>query len=314
MSKLEEERFFQEICRVLGIQQDELIEWLKTKATVVVIDNTETAPFFTLRKIRNLIDAIPLSSGTKFVITSRTVINLFTEKVEDRIFSLNEGLDVKSASEYLVILSKKQIPPLNELIKAADWVAMRVQGHPKVLEIITGAVRLRGWQRVRSLLDNLGGELAERIQEIYSGSISLLDEEDRKILPCFTLLPTARFSLADITTAIGNSSSVRAIEHLADAGLISYDPHTQYITIHQTVYDYLREHYKIGQASRSMAYFRLAEHYGNQGDLGIAVWMWCKATGKDGVPLDTAISMWSETVREWLTIRNQAKRLTRACT
>jgi hypothetical protein len=309
------ESCLQELCKVLGVQRESLLDYLKTKPTVVVIDNAETANVAELRKVRNLIDSVPLSSGTKFVLTSRAVISLFTEKIDERVFYLHEGLDAKSAREYLVILSQKQAPYIDELIKAADWVVARVQGHPKVLEIIAGTTRLRGWERVRVFLESLSGELAERVEEIYSSSINLLAEESRQVLPYLTLLPTARYSLSDIIPALGDSSSIRAIERIADSGLISYDAQSNCIVIHQTVYDYLREHYKLEPMSRAIAYFRLAQHFGNQGDLGAAVWMWCRATGKDDVSLDTAISMWSETVRNWLKTRNQeTERLTRAST
>lgn len=311
------ERAIKELGRIFNLvpndddhQHQYLIRYLKTNPAVIILDNLEDLSHEELKQVRAFIDEVSTGWGSKFVLTLRPPLPFFDEKSDERHLHIKNGLDVKNASDYLLSLLPQNLSTNSDYVKDITWVVSRVQGHPKMLEVIAGATRRRGWERTRPLIHSLTGELQDKMDELYTGSVGLLNTSGQTLLTYLPLFPVPRFSHDDVAIACGDFDKIwvpDALDQICDSGLVSYNPQTQHCTVHQTVVDYIRSKFPIERSERVSACFRLTQYFGNKGHLGFAALMWREATETYEVSPQDVVRYWSSTVLAWLKAANATK-------
>jgi len=277
-----------------------LIRYLQTKPSIIVLDNLESLSLQELAQVKGFVNQVATVWGSKFIITLRPPLSFLDGKPDEKHIHMNNGLDFENAKKYLEVLVSEENPTKDEILKEAKWIINRIEGHPKMLEIVAGLSRHRGWQRVRPLISSLSGELQDKMQDLYSGSVNLLGQEGKKILAYLPLFLIPRFSYDDVAAACGDIEKVwsyKGLDQVSDSGLISYNTLTEKFAVHQTVIDYINNNFLLSRGEKVSAYHRLMQYYGNLGKLYQAVMMWREITERHDITVEEAMKNFSEPVR-----------------
>lgn len=277
-----------------------LIRYLQTKPSLVILDNLESLSSQELLQVKGFINQVSTVWGSKFIITLRPPLSFLDGKPDERHIHINSGLDFESAKKYLEVLIAEESPTKDEILKEAKWIINRIEGHPKMLEIVARLTRHRGWQRIRPLISSLSGELQEKMHDLYSGSVELLGQDGRKTLVFLTLFLIPRFSYDEVAAACGDNEkgwSYKGLDQISDSGLISYNTLTEKFAVHQTVIDYINNNFPLSRSEKISAYYRLMHYYGNIGKLYHAVMMWREIMERHDITIEEAMKNFSEPVR-----------------
>lgn len=280
-----------------------LIRYFQLQPSIVVFDNLESLSAQEILQVRGFIDQISTEWGNKFILTLRPPVQFIDGKSDEKHFHVNNGLDFDNAKKYLEMLVSDDSSIKDDLLQEVEWVINRIEGHPKMLEIVAGITRHRGWNRVRPLILSLSGELQEKMHNLYSGSVKLLNQEGQKVLPYLPLFLIPRFTYDSVAAACGDTEkewSYKGLDQVCDSGLVSFSTVSGYCAIHQTVIDYINNNFPLSRGERISAYSRLMFYYGNQGNLYSAVLMWREATEQQDVSVENAMRNFSEPVRAML--------------
>jgi len=252
-----------------------LVRHLKTRPTLIILDNLESIPAPELRRVRGLLDSLAAEWGSKALVTLRPPLPVFEEMAEAQGVSLHTGLDRASAVKYLLTLAEQHAPKVEGMMAEAGWAVGRVQGHPKMIEVVAGTARSRGWSRTKKMLEALSGELTDRMDELYAFSVESLGEAGKRVLPYIPIFPAGSFTLPALRAACvgkdeggemkdeGEASGwvEKGLDAVRDSGLIGFDPERERYFVHQTVGDYLRQRRPLTGDERRRTEAWLAKYY-----------------------------------------------------
>lgn len=238
-----------------------LRSYVRRYSTLLLLDNLERVAPDELQRIADFVhNALPESGESKIIITTRIPIQDLDGWYFTRSLNINTGLDFDSAID-LATHTLQSYEMLFERQVIAQIVS-RVGGHPKLLEIIIGIARRRGWARALEITSTLGSDFDYTLESLLDSSIQFLSNIGREVLFNLPVLPTSMFTIAEVKAITSSPIDVElGIDQLVDSGLANFDLESGTYTIHQLVSDYANRYTTECSDPFMQARIRLATYY-----------------------------------------------------
>ncbi|MFQ3630440.1 CHAT domain-containing protein, partial [Roseiflexus sp.] len=219
-----------------------LLEHLRLRPTLLVLDNLESLPLRELEQLAAFLRRIGGASAA--IVTLRPPETALQELPQAVPIPLQDGLEPEAAERYIVTLDKNKGVQLTP--QEVQEIAQATGGHPLLVEKIVAQTLRRDRQSLLEEVRRRAGDFAAQVDAVYAWSAERIGEAGQRAWQALPLFPAGWTPEGPLRALAGTGGT----EALRGAAVADFDPRVQGWRWHATAADYARHHWPLPEDER----------------------------------------------------------------
>lgn len=176
----------------MTLANSEITEILKRNSCLIVIDDPDPKKEQDWGKLVEFLMSLDPYSGTKAIITTRSLIDDIGTIDGSATLPLSRGLNKKDSVMCLEFLAHQNSNKIFKNISAPNLeeFIQKIDGHPLTLEIFSSLNEQLGFEQASKIIGSLTGPAGEKIKRAISLPVDELSDNAKKVLMRLTLMPS----------------------------------------------------------------------------------------------------------------------------